>query len=117
MLHAIDILQINIKSLFSGEDSLETCKGPFTQGGFCALFISLLVVCAHAQQTSLVVVMHLAVFGIFQEAFEVEMHILKHCTTAQLSVLQQWTSQMNLGAGKASPVDRACILATVCGNA
>ncbi len=43
MLHAIDILQINIKSLFSGEDSLETCKGPFSQGGFlhliCAIFI------------------------------------------------------------------------------
>lgn len=65
----------------------------------------------------LLVVMHLAVFGVFQDAVEVEMHILKRCTVENTSVLQQWTSQMNSGARKASPVDRACILATVHGNA
>ncbi len=61
----------------------------------------------------LVVVMHLAVFSVFQDAFEVEMHILKCCTVENMSVE---TSQMNSGAEKASPVDRACILATVHGN-
>lgn len=65
----------------------------------------------------LMVVMHIAVFGVFRDAVEVEMHILKCWTAENMSVLQQWTSQMNSSAGKASPGDRACILATAYGNA
>lgn len=97
MLHA-DILQMNIKSLFSGEDSLQTCKGPFTQGEFLHSIFAIFFNCwSHA---------HMPNRHIWSLCRQVENSLyFETLHSRSMSVLQQWTSQINLGAGKASPVD------------
>jgi len=75
MLHA-DILQMNIKSLFSGEDSLQTCKGPFTQGEFLHSICAIVLIVGHMRtcQTD--------IFGRCAVKLKI-VCILKRCTAEQ----------------------------------